>query len=374
MNRKRTYFDMFNPKKLFVKTRKDMKRINLIGWYGEGAVGDDLIGFCIENVLLEEAKHRGIRMEFTQSNKCDLVVVGGGSILGCDSMGLYDRLKSIKAPLVFFGGGFRREQRDIGKDNRKHMKKLIDRAFLKGVRGYVSQQMFVHNDIYGVEVIGDPALLFEPIPVDDFAGEFKVGVAVRNMGKTGESHYLSNEKTHKIFAEICDYFVEDFNAQLYFFPAAENIHDSDLEGAEKTIELMRNKQRAQIVPFIKDPLVFGSMIGKMDYLVSQRLHPTLLAWVQGIPCIAFEYHYNKTVDFMNSIGMDEFVIRTDEFTLDFYKKKLDRLFREKELIMTHARKSINYWRDEQRDFAGRCLDIVTQRQEGIELAGKGGVR
>ena len=333
--------------------------IALLGWHGEGAIGDDLLAVCVRKLLTDEANRRGWKIGFTSDPyNCDLIVIGGGTILGYDSMGLHERLRYAKAPFVFFGGGFRRETRKLSDEHRQYMKELFERARLVGVRGYVTQQFFIHNGIENVEVIGDPAWVFEPVSVPDFPSGFNLGVVVRNMGKMGEPQYLENQRIHQIMAGVTDELVERFDARPVFFSLAENSSDSDSEAAQAVISLMKHGRESELVPMGDDPVAVGSMMGKLDYLVSQRLHPMVLAWVQGKPCIAFEYQFGKTTDCMNSIGMDEFVIRTDEFRMDTYMAKFNRLWAERDLVNQHAQRSIDYWRRRLRAFAQRTLDLL----------------
>lgn len=334
------------------------KRLRLIGWYGQGAHGDDIMAITIKKAINKLAKAKNISIEWINEGKADLVIVGGGTILGADSMNLYEHVKKEKSPIVFFGGGFRRERRDIGAENKRRMKKLFKRASLKGVRGYLSQQLFLHIGIEDTQVIGDPSLLFEPVKVENLLAKFKVAVSVRLMGKTGETQYTDNQTNFKNIAAICGYLIEQYRANLYFFDLAENVHDSDSEGIKAVIDKMRYKEGYTIIPFERNTEEVFSLLGQMNYIVSQRLHPTILGWSQGVPHVALEYQFGKTADFMQSIGMGEFVIRTDEFSMEVYKKKLSRLLREKELIISQAQKSINYWKNKQRDFAKQCLDII----------------
>ncbi len=339
---------------LFSRQRK----IKLIGWYGYGAVGDDLIEGCIRNLLLKAARKKKLRLQFTQDERCHLLVVGGGSIVGVDTLNLYSKLRDKKVPIVFFGSGFRREKRNINPENIRRMKILMNKAFLVGVRGYVSQQMLIQNGIDNAEVIGDPALSFEPCQTERLFGDFKIGMVVRNV-PFKEPQYLDNNASHKIFGELADSMIEKIpETTLYFFPFTENEKESDSAATKEVLKIMRHSPTAHIIPATSDYKKLGSLIGQMDYMISQRLHPSILAWTQGIPCIAFEYQFNKTVDIMNSIGLDEFVIRTDEFTLNLYNKKLDRLLSEKKVILSQVRKSINYWKNKQEKFAERCLDVI----------------
>lgn len=337
------------------------KKIRILGWHGNNATGDDLLGYCVKEIFVERASRKGIRVDLTDSDSCNLVVIGGGTILGVDSMGLYRTVKGIRAPLVIFGGGFRRERRDIGDDNRKCMEYIFKRARLSGVRGYISQQFFIHNGITAPEVIGDPGVLFRPEPVRrDFSGKYKVGVFVRNMGKTGEPQYVENMKVQQEIANVCDWLAAEYDSTFYFFSFAENPFDSDEEGIRSVLSLMKRTDSVEIIPYSSDFIQQCSMIGQMEYIVSQRLHPVILAWTMKKPCVGLDYQFGKTADFMNSIGMDEFVMRTDEFNIDIYKAKFKKLMAERHLVLEHSQRSINHWQKKLTDFVDRSLDLITR--------------
>ena len=372
-------------------------KILLLGWYGHNAIGDDIIAEVTKHLFFKEAEKRDIKLQFVPLSiiknfkrrtiyqylfKNDLIIIGGGSILGFDSMNLYmtifgfDRInlhkisRNRKTPLVIFGGGFRREKEKLPEKDRIHMKKLFDRAILKGVRGPVSQQLFISNRIVNdVDVIGDPALSFYPTSVKNkLNGDFNVGMNVRFM-KTGEPQYLKNEEIYTIFAKLADYFVEE-GAQMHFFSFTENKQDSDTEAAKKVIKLMKHKTNPKLIPFSNDTLKMCSLIGEFDYLISQRIHPCILGWVQKVPNMGFEYQFLKTTDFMNSIGMDEFIIRTDEFSFNDYLDKYEKMKQNRQSIIERSQESIEHWRKKQRVFINDCLDIMIDNIEGGDNYGK----
>jgi polysaccharide pyruvyl transferase WcaK-like protein len=367
-------------------------KILLLGWYGYNAIGDDIIAEVTKHLFFEEAEKRSIKLQFIPLSilkdfkyrmihshliKNDLIVIGGGSILGSDTMNLYltifgfDKItfhklsRNRKTPLVIFGGGFRREKEKLPKKDRTHMRRLFDRAILKGVRGPVSQQLFIANEIVKeVEIIGDPALSFYPITINDnLNGDFNVGMNVRFM-KTGEPQYLKNEEVYAIFAKLADYFVEEESALIHFFSFTENKHDSDTEAAKRVIKLMKHKTNPKLIPFSNDALKICSLIGKFDHLISHRLHSCILSWVQKLPNIGFEYQFLKTTDFMKSIGMDEYIIRTDDYSFDAYLDKYEKLKRNEQSLIERSQEAIEHWRKKQRDFVNESLDIMIENQKG----------
>jgi ubiquinone/menaquinone biosynthesis C-methylase UbiE/polysaccharide pyruvyl transferase WcaK-like protein len=353
-------------------------KILLIGWYGHNAIGDDMLAYVIKHLFSKEAERKGIEIQFAPPSilknfvfcrahrslvKNDLIVIGGGSIIGFDTMHLNRLLKGSREPLVIFGGGFRKEAEKIPEKDRIHMTELFSKASLKGVRGPITCDLLISNGIAkDIDIVGDPALSFSPPPTSEkLGGDFRVGVNVRFM-KTGEPQYLSNAQIYNIFAKLADYFVKERNAQIYLFSFTENKYDSDTEAAKKVIELMKYKDNPKIIPFSTDIVKMCSLIGSFDYLISQRLHPCILGWVQKVPNIGFEYQFLKTADFMSSIGMDEFTIRTDEFSLEAYLAKYEKLTQNKQSIIESSQQSIAYWRKKQKEFVNKCLDIVVENR------------
>ena len=364
-------------------------KILFLGWYGYNAIGDDIIAEVTKHLFFEEADKRGIKLHFVPLSvvkdlkyrmiysyliKNDLIIIGGGSILGFDTMNLHltifglDKInfnkisRNRKTPLVIFGGGFRREKEKLPEKDCIHMKKLFGRAILKGVRGPVSQQLLISNGILKeVDIIGDPALSFHPVSVNNkLKDDFNIGMNVRFM-KGGEPQYLRNEEIYAIFAKLADYFVEE-GAQIHFFSFTENECDSDTEAAKKVIKLMKHKNNPNLIPFSNDALEMCSLIGKFDYLISQRLHPCILGWVQKVPNICFEYQFLKTTDFMKSIGMDDFIIRTDEFSFDAYLEKYEKMKQNGQSIIEYSQEYVVQWREKQREFVNESLDIMVENK------------
>ena len=370
---------------------KDIKskyRIFLVGWYGHNAIGDDIIAEVIKNLFFEQASKRRISLDFVPFSvskyfiiqliynkfyKSDIIVIVGGTILGFDSMKLYKKIKNTKGPLFIFGGGFRKESDNIPEDDRINMKYLFNRAILSGIRGNISQQLLISNNIVdNVEILGDPALSFNPISIneksifspkllfDNSNNQFKICMNVRLM-KSKEPQYLKNEDIHAIFANLADYFVER-GAQIFFLPFTKNQFDDDTEAAKEVIKLMKHKKNPILIPFSNNTLEMCSLIGKFDYIISQRLHVNILGWVQNIPNIAFDYQFSKTEDFMNSIGMEEFMIRTDEFSFDDYLEKYKIIEQNKSEIIEKSQKAIDLLKIKQQTFVENVLDIMISQR------------
>jgi len=333
------------------------KKVALIGWYGKGAHGDDIMEIATKRLFERVAEDKDLLIDWVDEKEADLVVVGGGTILGFDTMGLYGRLKDISVPLVFFGSGVRKKDGKVGFMDRRHIKYLFRKAALKGVRGELSRGFFQDMGIKDVEVLGDPALSFIPRDVNSLPGDFKVGVSIRCMGKTGEKQYADNETNADNIALICEWLAREYGARLFFFDLARNIHDSDREGIDMVMGRMRRLKDHTVIPFETDTPEIFSLLGQMDYIVSQRLHPTILGWAQGVPHAAMEYQFGKTEDFMRTIGMGDLVVRTDKFDLEEYKKMARMIFNERKKLEEDSARRIEELRAKQVLFAEKCLSL-----------------
>jgi hypothetical protein len=342
------------------RTAGTIRRLRLLGWHGNRAAGDDLLGVCVQQVFDRAARDLGLELEFVTTDDTDLVVIGGGTLLGPAVPAIADAFAGPDVPLVIFGTGFRSETSLLGGEQAERFTSLLRRASLCGVRGYLSQHHCVINGVHDIEVIGDPGLSFQPVEVAAPSGEPAVGVMVRAMGKTGEPQYLENERIFDMVADLADHFVEELGATLHFFSLAENIHDSDREGAEAVMERMRTKEgdRVRFLGAGEEPIGAFSRVASMDYVISQRLHPTVIAWQQGKPCVAFDYQFNKTADFMGSIGMEDLVVRTDEYSRELYFAKYERLMSNRSALAEQARRAVDHWSERQLDFARRALVLI----------------
>lgn len=72
-------------------------------------------------------------------------------------------------------------------------------------------------------------------------------------------------------------------------------------------------------------------IGRCNAFLGTRFHSVLLAIQQYVPVIAISYA-PKTYKFMKQVGLEEYVIITEELTFELLKYKWERLHINKESI------------------------------------------
>ena len=331
------------------KSTKDSIRIKLVGWYGMGGLGDDLIAHCIKQNFEKEAN-----VVWTSDNP-DLLVIGGGSILGVDYVGMYDAINSAKCPVVVYGSGYRMENK-IDYDVKVELSKNIDKCDLVGVRGNFTKDRLRLVTDKKTEVIGDPIFSFVPSKKFEFTGLWNLGIVVRQMSQY-EEQYVDNKEIQQMFAEMTDYMVEQCKAKPFFFSFTENPTDSDYAGYCNTNMLMRN-HTTNVITYTGDALRTGNFVGGMDYMLSQRLHPMLLSWISGHPSIGFEYQFGKTSDCMETIHMQDWVMKTSEYDFEKFKKMFEKLVENKDELTVTSQNAIRSLREKQMGFTRRCLALV----------------
>ncbi len=328
----------------------------LIGWHGNGALGDDLLEFTVKKIFEAAAYNLHIKINWVNTiDKADYIIIGGGTLLGFDSMGIVDIIRNTPKSYSIFGTGFRREKRDIGKKNRDNLTWLLNGADFVYVRGFSSQQFCVHAGFDNAKVISDPAIQFiseEPVLSEKF---FKVGISLRYMNEKKESQYVDNQRIITIVQNILNLLNNLYPCHFFFFDLTENIYDSDLIAIHNLIELNPPSNPFEIIKISEGFHKIFSLISKMDYMVSQRLHPSIIAWSSGNPHVSIDYQNHKTEDFLSTLGHNEFLIRTDDYNINLYASKFERILKNRKIIKEHVISSIVYWRKRQLTAAMKIL-------------------
>ena len=62
--------------------------------------------------------------------------------------------------------------------------------------------------------------------------------------------------------------------------------------------------------------------------------------------------------------MDDFIIRTDEFSFDAYLKKYEKMKQNRQSIIERSQEYIGQWREKQREFVNESLDIMVENKGG----------
>jgi polysaccharide pyruvyl transferase WcaK-like protein len=346
-----------------ISKRRRRYRVRLIGWYGFDSTGDDLMAFCIKQLFEQRSRQAGISIEWTDDVLCDLCIVGGGTIIGCDTSQICKKVNTVRAPLVIFGSGFRHTSEEDCRRWALPMRALIARAVAAGVRGPKTAEALKHYGMADdIEVIGDPAIWFEPLALPWRPKGKKVGICLREMrnyDKGLEERYLSEQMTLERFAQVVPAVLARLNAAPVFLSFCENDIDSDIQGALRLRERLPDAYReAPIIPYSDDVRLNPSIVGDLDYVISERMHPAIIAWVMGKPCVLLENQYGKCMDFATGIGMERYCLRTDEMTEETYMPLFKEIMENRKNIAAAARMQFEIQKELQGSLADRALSCL----------------
>jgi len=255
-------------------------RVGLVGYYGYDEYSDDLIAKGIMDAFNEEyelLRHHNIEWVIMplgsgSYDNLDLVILGGGSLLGLDLYPLIDGLK--KHPNLKFcilGTG----TRDL--INLESTKYLFNRTPYVAIRGDVTAENLatIGCDVEKIEVLGDSIFLH----YDEFMfRESYLGITHRTHAPP--SYHLMNE--------LISYLQEITGFKPTFIPYC--VKQGDVtDGKNYTMEQVYE------------------MTCKSSFWFGNRLHPFAIALINHVPAIPVEIEFNKVQDLCSTIGFKHYI-------------------------------------------------------------------
>ena len=285
-------------------------------------------------------------------DKYDLIVMAGGTQLEDKEYPNYPGFahnlvplclaQCFKKPVFITGQSIGEIRNPLGKLITKIILEKVDGIFLREEQSlhYLRQEMKISNP--NVKVTGDWAFLVSPMtkdksinPLDRIKESLKrrgrdkliaivvrKGVCYDNNMKKEDLGYLSK------IAQVADSLIKENDANIILFPQAidkNSLVHNDYETCEEVQKLMRNKA---IIPDTSEWSVeeIAGFLGQMDLIITFRMHAVILSTTAGVvPVIAIS-HSHKFEGVMEMLGMKDLVLKTENFTLQELKDKIDFVF------------------------------------------------
>jgi len=289
-------------------------KVGLIGFFGVGALSDDLILDATKRLILKERPKtvfdelvmwRSVkdgRVDVDYLNGFDLLVLCGGSLLGKCTFQPVNAIASwhdkVDTPLAIMGTGYRFEPRlePLADDMRQRMRLLFKKAYPIMLRGLRTVYHCGNNGI----PLENVKCLGEPIIGAGYDSPTRrrsiIGGNVRNM-PWNEVQYTDNTVVQKLLAQVYDWLIEETGMDVELLALREYPDDNDLEGALRVVKMMRNGDRVHI----GHKLTIGELRRVMNYSFwfGARCHPAVYCAAVGIPFVGFEAQFNKMEDFLS---------------------------------------------------------------------------
>ena len=152
------------------------------------------------------------------------------------------------------------------------------------------------NDIAYLDASDDT---LTPLAID---AEFKVGITI----KYAEVHL--NDAYCNMMTAFIEYIIKNLNASVYVFPHV-TIED-DIGNAINIYKNVSDQYKNRIFVFSNNytPGQLKQLYRQMNYFVGTRLHSTIFAMSQFVPCICISYHGTKSMGIFSNFGLSEYVI------------------------------------------------------------------
>lgn len=300
-------------------------KIAASGYYGMGNFGDDLFLHTLRQVFDEHHVYPwNSRLD---PNQTDAFIIGGGDLITPYSFNKYYFPEQLKGkPIWVYGVGivdaypehtWPKEQVSAYRD----MISTAQRAVFRDVRSQaIAKRAGFHRN---VEVAPDIAFAYRQpfIPVKRFSRRPTIGVVVfsyssfpmDNMAKL--LSHLNQKGFHLTLIPVIHH---PGNAYSDF--------GTCLQLQQKVKELTPHAS-IETLPFLMDIELTYSFIQSADYLLSFKLHPSLVALRAGKPVLAFST-MGKVHSLMQSFGLGPYVVD--------YRRPLDELVDHAESFLKNA--------------------------------------
>lgn len=334
-------------------------KIGYVGWLGHHNLGDEAIYSAFREIFKEFDVlpfKNTIKMEYFEKirneNIFDAVFLGGGTLIGGEgSLNMIKSAQRKRVPTAIFGTGVRspvfwgkaRTDYDIN----KAWIECLEIAKYVGVRGPLSQQILCNNGLNCSEIIGDLALFFAKDKIKIKNKNKKLGI---NIGTSGGNVWGKEDEILVFIVKFAEIMI-DRGWDITFLP----VWDKDILYIEEAMTRIRKH-----VTLFSEYNSIGKVIDfleQCDLFVGEKLHSVVLAMCSYTPSIMLEYR-PKCLDFMKSMDLEKFNIRTDALRADTIIDMVDELYDSIDSFQESIYKKANYYKKLQLDRSLQILQMM----------------
>lgn len=347
-------------------------RINYIGYADSKNLGDFYAYQAIKKIFNEYAfthysdylgKEKflyNLYQRLCKQRLFEFNLVGGGTLIGRDQfLPLLKDCSDLADKMVSFGTGVMepefwssRGYSDREKDLKTWIEYLNKFDYIS-VRGALSKEILSRYGIENAEVIGDPVLSLANYKVlahnNNRRKEGKhIGI---NVGYANEIQWGSQEDLINCIILLAETLISQ-NWNISFFC----VWEYDLE-IIKMIKKSVGKDIAVFYDFHRLNKVFEYFSG-LDIFVGEKLHSCVFSAAANVPFIMLEYR-PKCRDFMQSMDLIDFSLRTDNLDVGHIVDKIDYLYKNQNTHTLFLKEKVNEYCRRQKLAAQNILNRLS---------------
>jgi hypothetical protein len=249
--------------------------------------------------------------------------LGGGTLifapLNTDWYRSIDILRKKGVKLKFTVGTGVRDPKffsDIDNNVINAWREILNACDIISVRGEKSKEILDRCGIQSAEVIGDPVLWFFRDKIKQKSKDKKIGINI-----SGQS-YLYGDTQKKVFHTMSELInnLTDKGWSVTLYPTCRE----DVLLAEK-IKIEFPDKIKKVYKNIFDTQKYIDAISNEDIFVGVKLHSVVLAHCSSTPSIMIGYQ-PKAYDYMESMGLNDYLIRSDKVEAKGLESKVDGLY------------------------------------------------
>jgi polysaccharide pyruvyl transferase CsaB len=227
--------------------------------------------------------------------RLDLLILGGGGILFDGEAQVFLRevmlAQEHRVPVMVYAvsAGPLRDPAA-----QKAVREALAKAEVVTVRERGARRVLEEIGVHGeIAVTADPALLLkpEPLPADALkregldSGRPLVGMSVREPGAAAPE--ISEQVYHRLLADVADFMVDRYDADIVFVPMEPNMRDTQQSHA--VAAQMLRAPRASVLKGAYTSAQLLTLIKRFAFVVGMRLHFLIFASLQNVPFVALPY-------------------------------------------------------------------------------------